>query len=159
MPEKQTMSDQLRTMGKTLTLQRGNLGSGKKASTKRGAMSHMSQYWPVDTHFYDDVTDERTILTVQNVDAILDNNQAQMNSGHDGYTPSRDLKKVASIPLVIANELLKKGINIMLPEDWPKIASMLDSKDWEKFRTATGKIARKPYRDLYSIGKTEKKAE
>lgn len=122
---------------------RGNQGFGRKAKPLKGALAVMSQYGPVTTHFYDPVTDETTLQTVHDVSAILEDNAEQRLSGHDGYSPSRELHKVASIPMGAIHDLMSQGIDIFDDNDWPKIAEMLDSKDWEKFRTSHGVISKR----------------
>mgnify|MGYP006893822174 CR=1 FL=1 len=55
----------------------------------------------VVTNFhYDEMTDTSTISREQDVEAILENNKA-LQTHNDGYSPSREMKRVASIPMVI----------------------------------------------------------
>ncbi|HIC59844.1 MAG TPA: hypothetical protein EYO71_07195 [Rhodospirillales bacterium] len=44
---------------------------------------------------------------MQDVEPILNQNKIRQNDGSDGYTPSRDLKQIASIPLVVAEQWMK----------------------------------------------------
>lgn len=87
---------------------------------------------------YDEGTGDFAIETIQNVEPIIENNKRQYNDG-DGYTPSRDMRKVASIPLIVL-EMWKneKGINWMDKNDWPKIKQLLNDPDWRYLRTAPG---------------------
>ncbi len=146
---KATISEEMRGLSEATTMLRGDLGFGKTAKTKKGALAQMAQFGPVSTHFYDPVSETRTVQTIHDCQAILDDNARQLNSGHDGFSPSRELKKVASIPLGAVEELYAKGIDIMKDEDWPKISSMLDSREWEKFRTSHGIISKRPYRTVF----------
>ena len=57
------------------------------------------------------------------------------------------MRRVASIPNVIVTEMYRRGINIFSKDDWPKVAALLDSPDFRKFRTSPGTISRKPYRE------------
>jgi hypothetical protein len=64
----------------------------------------------------------------QDVEAILDNNKAEYNNGLRGYTPSRDLRKIAEIPLLVA-------------EDWRNrfgVDVFLNSNEYLYLRTAPG---------------------
>lgn len=128
---------------------RGNLGYGRKATPLKGALAQMAQFGPVDTHFYDPVTDETTVQTVHECSAILEDNKDQRLSGHDGYSPSRELKKVASIPMGAVHELYQKGIDIFDENDWPQIARMLDSNEWEQFRTSHGVISKRKVQSIF----------
>lgn len=126
-------------------------GNGKK-SKPRGALAEMAKFDPVDIHHYDDVNETSTIETVHDVTAILEDNREQRLSGHDGYSPSRELRKVASIPLGAVNQLYRMGIDVMKDEDWPKVAALLDSSEYEAWRTANGVISSKPYRTHFTLG-------
>jgi hypothetical protein len=134
---------------------RGNLGHGRKVRKKSGALAEMSKFEPVDVHYYDDVNKTRTVETIHDVTAILENNKEQRLSGHDGYSPSRELRKVASIPLGAVNQLYQMGIDVMKDEDWPKVAALLDSKDYEAWRTSNGVISSKAYRTHFTLGKQQ----
>ncbi len=80
------------------------------------------------------------IHRVQDVEPILDWNKRQQADG-DGYTPSRDLKKVASIPLVIAekwrNEL---GVDVFNPDHKAAARRLLNSNEYLWLRTSGGTI-------------------
>jgi hypothetical protein len=128
---------------------RGNQGYGRKPS-KRG-LAAIAEYRPVHIHHYDEAEDVTTIETIHNVQPIFDNNREQLLSGHDGYSPDRTMRKVASIPEGIVAILFKMGINIMDDNDWPKVAALLDDPDWAHLRTAPGKISRKPVRDYPTL--------
>jgi hypothetical protein len=98
--------------------------------------------------FEDEGNGSFSIETVQDVEPILKANVAEYNSGNDGYTQGRDLKKVASIPLIEVHKLLNLGINIFNEDDWPKVIAKLDDPEWLKFRTAPGRLSRKPTREF-----------
>lgn len=63
------------------------------------------------TRFHVDV-DEYVIENRQDVEPILEWNKAQQNMS-DGYTPSREMRKRASIPLVIWERWLQEGMGKM----------------------------------------------
>ncbi len=147
MDENDTLEKTSRTLSERTTMIRGRGAYGVKPH--RGTLSRIAEYVPVTVHHYDESTGETTIENVQNVNAIANDNREQRLSGDDGYTPSRDFKKVASIPNVVVEQLKKQGINIFDKGDWPKIASLLDSSDWEIWRTAPGVISKRAYREHF----------
>jgi hypothetical protein len=76
----------------------------------------------------------------QSTDAILDRNKA-MATHNDGYTPSRDIRRVASIPYIIGLKWLnEEGWWFMDPECSDKLAAKLNSSEWMYLRTAEGRL-------------------
>lgn len=73
---------------------------------------------------------------------ILERNKAMYNH-NDGYTPSREMQRVASIPLVFIEEYQQRGINLYHPENADILARILDDSDFLYFRTAHGRIGKK----------------
>jgi hypothetical protein len=69
----------------------------------------------VTTQFFHDKADEKYVVNrVQDVEPILKANRISQTDGTDGYTASRDLKRVASIPLVVVEQWMKQdGINVL----------------------------------------------
>ena len=52
----------------------------------------------IETKWHEGETDEQFVVErTQDVEPILNANKIRQNNGRDGYTPSRDLKQVASI--------------------------------------------------------------
>lgn len=75
--------------------------------------------------------------------SILDHNKAYQ-AAHDGYTPSRDMQHVASIPpLLIEYWQIVEGWNPFSPENADKLAAKLDSSEFMWLRTGTGRLGRK----------------
>jgi len=112
------------------------------------AITKIASNGPVDV-FHEDKSEGKSIIeTIQDVEPILKANVEEYKSG-DGYSRSRELKKVASIPLVEVHRLMQRGINIFDRNDWPKIAAKLDDPDWLKYRTSPGKISRRPNREYF----------
>ena len=79
-----------------------------------------------------------TIQTVQDVEPILEFNKRQFNDG-DGYTPSRDMKKIASVPLNVV-ELWKEkyGFDLFNKNHAQGVRRLLNDADWRYLRTAPG---------------------
>ena len=79
------------------------------------------------------------LVRVQDCDPFLDENKRRQNDG-DGYSPSRDLKQLADIPLVVIEAWMKEGLNIFREEDWPAIRRRLNDPDYRWLRTSRGRI-------------------
>lgn len=135
-----------RDLSSKMSLVRGRGAYGRRPN--RSVLSEIAKDGPVSVH-HQNADDTFTIETTQNVNPVIDANVSDFNSGSDGYTPSRELRKVASIPMIEVHRLMKQGINIFNEDDWPKIAAKLDDPDWLKFRTAPGRISRRPHREFY----------
>ena len=137
-----------RDLASRLGVVRGRGAYGRKPN--RAVLNEIAKDGPVTVFHEDRSTGAIGIETVQDVAPILAANVADYTSGHDGYTPSRDLRKVASIPLVEVHRLMREeGISIFSSNDWPKIAAKLDDPDWIKFRTAPGRISKRPNREYF----------
>lgn len=81
-----------------------------------------------------------TFERVQDVEAILDRNKQLANDG-DGYSKSRELRRVASIPLVVIEKWLnEEGINFFDPNCEAVIRRKLNSQEYQYLRTAPGRL-------------------
>lgn len=87
-----------------------------------------------DFHYHS-ANDTLIVESSQDVEPILKANKEARNSG-DGYSPSRELRRVASIPEVVAIIWMKEGINIYNPDHWPLVKKKLDSAEWSCLKTA-----------------------
>lgn len=88
-----------------------------------------------------DNVDNVAVIAEQDVQAILDHNkQSQADPGR-GYTPSRDLRKVAEIPLIVA-ELWKNtlGVDVFDKNHAPAVRRLLNDPDWLWLRSAPGRV-------------------
>lgn len=85
--------------------------------------------------------DQFVFHATQDVEAILDRNKELANDGTRGYTPSKDMRYVGEIPLVVAekwkNEL---GVDVFNKDHWPAVRRLLNSNEWRYLRTAPGTI-------------------
>ena len=83
-----------------------------------------------------------TIKSVQaNETEILDRNKAMYNH-NDGYTPSRDIQRVGSIPQAVIEEYAAKGINLFHPAFEPELARLMDNSDHRFPRTAPRRLGK-----------------
>ncbi len=58
--------------------------------------------------WYDEHTDTLTFRDVQDVTEILDENRRELNNEHG--QPYGDMKRIARIPNIVINQLMKQGI-------------------------------------------------
>lgn len=85
-----------------------------------------------------------TVTTRQdNESQILERNKA-MYTHNDGYTPSREMQRVGSIPMaLIEHWMTVEGWNPFDPANATKLAQKLDDIDFRHLRTAPGRLGRK----------------
>jgi len=80
------------------------------------------------------------IVSEQDTAAILDFNRA-MATENDGYTPSRDIRRAASIPLIlVAKWLQEEGWNAFDPACSDRLKKKLNDPDYLWLRTAPGRL-------------------
>lgn len=85
-----------------------------------------------------------TIVSRQEVESdILERNKA-LYTHNDGYTRTRDMQRVGSIPLALIDlwETVE-GWNPYHPANADKLAQKLDDIDFRHLRTAPGRLGRK----------------
>ncbi len=141
-----SLQGNLREMSEATAIVRGDMGFGNKVSDSAMERLATATGNAEDVHHFDQVTGETTIETVQDVSSILEANKRDRLSGNDGYSPSRDMRHVARIPLGLVNEFHNMGLNIMNPDDWKIIKGLLDDNDYLALRTSDGKLSSKPRR-------------
>lgn len=92
-------------------------------------------------HHWANNGDGRYIITsVQDAEPILDRNKA-LATHNDGYSPSRELRRVATIPMVVAQKWLnEEGWWCFDPECADKLKAKLNDPDWAHLRTAPGRV-------------------
>ena len=97
----------------------------------------------IQTWYVNESTDGNTfqIHEVQDVRPILEHNKAMANEDHKGWTKSRDMRKVGSIPLsVIHKWRVEKGIDVFNRDHWPAVARLLNDPDWRHLRSAHWRV-------------------
>jgi hypothetical protein len=94
----------------------------------------------IQTRFVEDSDGSLIVQRLADVEALLEANKALAASG-DGYTPSRELRRAASIPLAIIekwrNEL---GVDVLNPDHMPAVRRLLNSNEYAFLRTAPGRL-------------------
>ncbi len=88
----------------------------------------------------DELTGEIAIQRVQDAAPVLEANKRAQTAG-DGFSPSRELREIAEIPLGVV-ELWRTilGVNIYDRNHWPKVKKLLADRDWMWLRTSPGSI-------------------
>ena len=75
----------------------------------------------------------------EDVEPLIDENTDMKNSGSDGWSPSRNWRKIGSIPLIVVEQVLRtEGINLMdnkNPEAIKRARRWLNENN--KFKTTT----------------------
>lgn len=92
----------------------------------------------------DDLTGEGTMvestMSEDTVAAILDNNGAMANH-NDGYSQSRDICRIASIPMAMVYHLREhEGWDPLSPFYSDKLTKLLNDSDYRKLRTGGGRV-------------------
>lgn len=99
----------------------------------------------------DPMTGDLTVIRGEDVEPLLEANKALFNSG-DGYSPSREWRRAASIPMALIEKWLNEmGVNVFNQDHLPKVLELLDSSEYLFLRTAPGRLSRKPRRFLQRV--------
>ena len=88
-----------------------------------------------------DSSGEIVFRTQQNVAPVLDNNHVLRNHEDRGYTHSKDMRRVASIPVVLIEQWLRDdGLDIYNPDHADRLMKKLNDPDYAYLRTAPGHL-------------------
>lgn len=94
----------------------------------------------ITTRFVEDSDGSLIVHREADVEPLLEANKALYTSG-DGYTPSRELRRAASIPNAIIekwrNEL---GVDVFNPDHKEAVRRLLNSSEYLYLRTAPGRL-------------------
>lgn len=89
---------------------------------------------------HDDDGDRLIIERAQDVQPILDHNK-RLFTHNDGYSPSRELRRVASIPLVVVEKWLREdGIDVFNKDHAEAVRRKLNDPAYAHLRTAPGRV-------------------
>ena len=106
--------------------------------TRNGVIAGAVEQYLRETGFWED--DGKIIIRkTQDVEPILEANKRLFNDG-DGYSPSRELRRAASIPLVVVEQWMREGVDIFNPDHAEAIKRKLNSSEWAHLRTAPGRL-------------------
>jgi hypothetical protein len=91
-------------------------------------------------HFWRDDGDRTSVVSLQDAEPILERNKA-MAAHNDGYTPSRELRRVASIPLILVLKWLnEEGWYAFDPNARDRLKRKLNDPEYRWLRTAPGRF-------------------
>lgn len=92
-------------------------------------------------HEYDPSTDTTIIKTVEDVEPALDHNKALYNESDGGWSPTKEWRRVASIPAsIILKWKVELGIDVFNPNHKLAVQRLLNSSEWLYLRTAPGRL-------------------
>ena len=98
----------------------------------------------ITTFHYDELTDLATIQQTQDCEPIIEHNK-RLQTMNDGYSPSRELRRVASIPFIVFEGWLAEDgltyhdycVKMDKREQAAYRARRLLSSDWRHLRTVS----------------------
>lgn len=119
----------------------------RKKAAESAPVTDWSLLWqsPDGTkHFWRDKEEGFEIRSVQDVGAMLEENKAKATH-NDGWSPSRELRRVGSIPFALIYQwLAEDGVNVLDAGHDPHAAAYLMRKlndpDYAHLRTAPGRL-------------------
>lgn len=88
---------------------------------------------------YDAPSGAHVITRVQDVEPILEENKRLM-SLNDGYSPTRELRRVASIPFIVVEQWRAEGIDIFDKNCREAVRRKLNDPENLFLRTAPGRV-------------------
>lgn len=94
----------------------------------------------VEILHFDNSTGNFAIERVQDVDPVLDSNKERANH-ESGYSPSRELREIAEIPMIVVLKWLTDyGVDVHNRDHWPAVKRLLRDPDWIHLRSSPGGI-------------------
>lgn len=107
-----------------------------KRLLSRDQLTGSASYW-----HYDDTTKSFRIQNVQDVTDIVEQNKVAQTNGTNGWTKSRDMKHVGTIPMCVLHQwALEAGVPMASKEFGEIIKKKLNDPDYRAFRTGLGAI-------------------
>jgi hypothetical protein len=92
-------------------------------------------------HHYDSATGRTVIETVQDVAPVLERNRTLQNADDGGWSPSRELRRAATIPdIIVLKWRSEYGIDVFNRNHWPAVKRLLNDPEWRYLRTAPGHL-------------------
>ena len=111
--------------------------------TKVRALPSLTQ-WGIHKTFHPHPDGSFTVKTSQDAEPIIERNKADQNLGNNGYTKSRNMQKVASIPMTVQLKWrIEEGIDIYNPDHALAVARKLNDPEWRHLRCGLGQLQTK----------------
>jgi hypothetical protein len=94
----------------------------------------------VTTFEYDELAETYRVTKTVDVTSTLEANK-ELASVSDGWTPSRDMRHAARIPMdVLALWKTMYGVDVLNEDHMPAVKRLLNSNEWSFLRTAHFKL-------------------
>lgn len=93
----------------------------------------------ITTWRYDEPSNGIVVARSQDVTPYLERNK-KLYTADDGYSPSRELRRVASIPAVIVEQWMREGVSIFDHNAQDEIRRRLNDSENLFLRTAPGRL-------------------
>ena len=94
----------------------------------------------ITTRFVEDGDGSLIVHREADVEPLLEANKALYTSG-DGYSPSREWRRAASIPMAIVEKWRNEyGVDVFNPDHMPAVKRLLNSNEYLYLRTAPGHL-------------------
>ena len=86
--------------------------------------------------------DDFAVETRQAVAPLLAQNRALASGDRaDGYSPSREWRRIATIPIVVQLQWKQQyGVEVWNRDHLPAVKRLLNDPDWRWLRTSTGRV-------------------
>lgn len=103
------------------------------------------RYWDTDKkgisrHVKGDGEGGLVVKFSQDITPFLDRNKAMANH-NDGYSETRELRRVASIPEIVRMKWMnEEGWDCCAPGNEDRLVKKLNDPDWRYLRTAEGRV-------------------
>lgn len=95
----------------------------------------------VEFFHFDEMTQTAAIQYTADVEPVIDWNKAKLNDGSGGWSPSRDFRHVARIPLWVVVEWINKyGVDPTAKGNEALLKRLLNDPDNRWLRTSEGRL-------------------
>lgn len=95
----------------------------------------------VITMFEGDGNGGFSLISTADLEPAIEENKKAYTSGHDGYTPSRDMQHVAEIPLLLVHKwMIEDGVDVLAKGNEDALRKKLNDHTYRYLRTAPGRL-------------------
>jgi hypothetical protein len=91
---------------------------------------------------YEESGDKLIIAHTQDCTAIINANKIKQKDGTNGYSKSREIRHVATIPAIWLIDMMNKhgGVNLLKKENGKLLRKCLNDPDYSFLKTIPGKV-------------------
>ena len=91
----------------------------------------------VEVFHHDPLADVSTIETRHDCEPLIEHNK-RLATADDGWSPSRELRRVGSIPFGVYLQWLAEGFDALDPNNTVELKRRLNDPDWRWLKTSPG---------------------